>query len=64
MTEIDSITFSDPSLDNVTSLLTKEVFKISQEEFKELSNLFNGKLACPYVFFREIEDYDRPINET
>ena len=59
---IDSYRFLSSSLDHLLKNFDEDDFIIFKKEFPDNRNLLNKKLAHPYEFFDEIEDYEKPVD--
>ena len=55
--------FLDSSLDNITSLIDKCAFKITNNKFGENYVLLTKKLVYPKDCFHEMENNDKTISE-
>ena len=59
---IDSYRFLQDSLDNLVKTLNEDDFKILKKEFPDNYELLNKKLAYPYEYFKNLEDYNKDIS--
>ena len=59
---IDSYRFMQDSLDNLVKTLNENDFKILKKEFPINWELLNKKLAYPYEYFKNLEDYSKDIS--
>ena len=63
LTLMDSFSFVRASLDQLGGFSVTEAFRKTRKEFTGNYGLATKKLAYPYDYFHEKEDYDRPIIE-
>ena len=59
---IDSYRFLSDSLDNLVKILDEDDFKILKKEFPDKWQYLNKKLAYPYEYFNDIDDYKRLVD--
>ena len=59
---IDSYRFLSESLDKLVKNLDEDDFKILKKEFPEKWQYLNKKLAYPYEYFNNIDDYKNPVD--
>ena len=59
---IDSYRFLQSSLDELVKTLNEEDFKILKKEFPDNWELLNKKLAYPYEYFKNLEEYNKDIS--
>ena len=59
---VDSYRFMQESLDNLVETLNEEDFNILKVEFGDNWQLLNKKLAYPYQYFNNIDDYNKDIS--
>ena len=59
---VDSYRFLQDSLDNLVKTLNEDDFKILKKEFPDNWELLNKKLAYPYEYFKNLEDYNKDIS--
>ena len=60
---IDSYTdFMQESLDKLVETLDEKDFNILKTEFPDNWQLLNKKLAYPYEYFKNLEDYSKDIS--
>ena len=60
---IDSYRFLSENLDKLVKNLDEDDFKILKKEFPDKWQYLNKKLAYPYEYFNNINDYKKPVNE-
>ena len=59
---VDSYRFLQDSLDNLVKTLNENDLKFLIKEFPDNWQLLNKKLAYPYEYFKNLEDYDKDIS--
>ena len=59
---IDSYRFLSDSLDKLVKNLDEDDFKILKKEFPDKWQYLNKKLAYPYEYFNNIDDYQKPVD--
>ena len=59
---IDSYRFLPESLDKLVKNLDQNDFKILKKEFPDKWQYLNEKLAYPYEYFNNIDDYQKPVD--
>ena len=59
---IDSYRFLSESLNDLVKNLHKADFKILKKEFPDKWQYLNKKLAYPYEYFNNIDDYKKPVD--
>ena len=59
---IDSYRFLYSSLDNLVKNLDVDGFKILRKEFPDKWHFLNKKLAYPYQYFNNFDDFQKPVN--
>ena len=59
---IDSYRFLSDSLDKLVKILDEDDFKILKKEFPDKWQYLNKKLAYPYEYFNNIDDYQKPVD--
>ena len=59
---IDSYRFLSESLDKLVKNLDEDDFKILKKEFPDKWQYLNKKLAYPYEYFNNIDDYQKPVD--
>ena len=59
---IESYRFLSSSLDKLVKNLDVDDFKILRKEFPDKWQCLNKKLAYPYQYFNNIDDYQKPVN--
>ena len=62
ITFIDSYRFLSSSLDDLVKNLDKDDFVILKKEFPDKWQYLNQKLAHPYQYFNNIDDYKKPVD--
>ena len=60
---IDSYRFLSESLDKLVKNLDEDDFKILKKEFPDKWQYLNKKLAYPYEYFNNIDDYKKPVDK-
>ena len=60
---IDSYCFISESLDKLVKNLDEDDFKILKKESPDKWQYLNRKLAYPYEYFSNINDYKKPVND-
>ena len=60
---IDSYRFLLESLDKLARNLDEDDFKILKKEFPDKWQYLNKKLAYPYQYFNNIDDYKKPVDK-
>ena len=59
---IDSYRFLSDSLDKLVKNLDEDDFEILKKEFRAKSQYLNKKLAYPYEYFNNIDNYSKPVD--
>ena len=59
---IDSYSLLSESLDKPVKNLDEDDFKILKKQFPDKWQYLNKKLAYPYEYFNNIDDYQKPVN--
>ena len=59
---IDSYRFLSESLDKFLKNIDEDDFEILKKEFPDKWQYLNKKLAYPYQYFTNIDDYKKPVN--
>ena len=59
---IDSFRFLSESLDKLVKNLDEDDFKILKKEFPDKWQYLNKKLAYPYEYFNNVDDYKKTVN--
>ena len=60
---IDNYRFLSKSLDKLVENLDNDDFIILKKEFPDKWEHLNEKLAYPYEYFNNIDDYQKPVND-
>ena len=60
---LDSMRFLTTSLEKLTETLNDDDYIHLKKHFPNHWMLLKNKLACPYEFYKTLEDYERPIED-